>query len=59
MLLIYREHVYKPTLDNEGIAQVIIAKQRNGPTGDVQLAFVKEYASFENLSRRADEPQFS
>lgn len=59
VLLIYREHVYKPTLDNEGIAQVIIAKQRNGPTGDVQLAFVKEYASFENLSRRSDKPQFS
>ena len=52
VLLIYRQHVYKPSLENEGLAQVIVAKQRNGPTGTVDLAFVREYASFENLSRQ-------
>ena len=34
----------------EGIAEIIVAKQRNGPTGMVKLAFVKEYARFENLA---------
>ncbi len=34
----------------DGIAEVIIGKQRNGPVGDVKLAFIKEYARFENLA---------
>ncbi|MCL5031308.1 MAG: replicative DNA helicase [Bacteroidetes bacterium] len=34
----------------EGIAEVIIGKQRNGPTGEIRLAFIKEYARFENLA---------
>jgi replicative DNA helicase len=35
---------------NEGVAEVIIGKQRNGPVGDIRLAFIKEYARFENLA---------
>jgi replicative DNA helicase len=34
----------------EGVAEVIIGKQRNGPTGEIKLAFIKEYARFENLA---------
>jgi replicative DNA helicase len=34
----------------EGVAEVIVGKQRNGPTGKVKLAFIKEYARFENLA---------
>ncbi|MGA1414247.1 MAG: DnaB-like helicase C-terminal domain-containing protein, partial [Candidatus Kapaibacteriota bacterium] len=40
----------------EGTAEIIIAKQRNGPVGDIRLAYLKSYARFENLSIQFDEP---
>jgi replicative DNA helicase len=48
---IYREELYKPDSPQAGIAEINIAKQRNGPTGIVKLRFFKEYTKFENLSR--------
>ena len=48
---IYREEVYNPTDENQGTAELIIGKQRNGPTGMVQLAFLKEFTRFENMWR--------
>ncbi len=49
---IYRDEVYNKAEDNpqRGIAEIIIGKQRNGPTGIVRLFFKKEYTMFENLS---------
>jgi len=55
VVFLYREEYYKPKTDRKGIAEVIISKQRNGPTGQIDLAFVKEYAKFENLSRTPEE----
>jgi replicative DNA helicase len=49
ILLIYREEVYEPNTPRKGIADIIIAKQRNGPTGEVHLTFLGEYTRFENL----------
>jgi len=49
VLFVYREEMYNPTEENEGIAEIIIGKQRNGPTGSIQVAFVKEFTRFENL----------
>lgn len=49
VMMIYREEEYKPSDENRGVAEIIIAKQRNGPTGTVRLAFIKEYTRFENL----------
>ena len=45
---IYREDYYKETEENKGLAELIIAKQRNGPTGTVKMAFLKEFTRFEN-----------
>lgn len=45
---IYREDYYNETDENKGMAELIIAKQRNGPTGTVKLAFLKEFTRFEN-----------
>jgi replicative DNA helicase len=50
ILLIYREEVYDPNTTRKGIADIIIAKQRNGPTGDVQLTFLGQYTKFENYA---------
>jgi replicative DNA helicase len=52
---IFREEFYKKDdEDKKGIAEIIIAKQRNGPIGSVELAFVREYTRFENLFRERD-----
>lgn len=49
--LIYRDEVYSPEDSEEkGVAEINIAKQRNGPTGVVRLAFRGEYTKFENLA---------
>jgi len=54
VLLLYRPEVYEgEDSENAGKAEVIIAKQRNGPTGTVHLAFIKEYTRFENLAPEA------
>jgi replicative DNA helicase len=48
--LIYRDEVYDENSDAKGVAEIIIGKQRNGPTGVVRLAFRGEYTRFENLA---------
>src|SRR5262245_252066 len=52
VMFIYREEEYKPSDENRGIAEIIIGKQRNGPTGTVKLAFIREFTRFENLEWR-------
>ena len=49
VMFIYREEEHKPTDENRGIAEIIVGKQRNGPTGSRKLAFIKEFTRFENL----------
>ncbi|RUM86879.1 MAG: replicative DNA helicase [Thermovibrio sp.] len=50
VLFIHRPEFYKknPEPEEEGVAEIIIAKQRNGPTGTVKLAFIKDLTRFEN-----------
>jgi replicative DNA helicase len=50
ILLIYREEVYDKNTTRKGIADIIVAKQRNGPTGDLQLTFLGQYTKFENYA---------
>lgn len=50
VILLMREEYYNPTEENRGITEVIIAKQRNGPVGNIKLFFKKEMMRFENLA---------
>ncbi len=50
IMMIYREEVYEPDTPRKGIADIIITKQRNGPTGEVHLTFLGKYTRFENLA---------
>lgn len=52
---LYRDDYYDKESESKNIIEIIIAKQRNGPVGTVELAFVKEYNKFVNLERRHDE----
>jgi replicative DNA helicase len=49
VLFIYREEMINPTEENNGMAELIIGKQRNGPIGSVQVAFSKQFTKFDNL----------
>jgi len=57
-MFIFREEQYRsedgqPNQEAEGVAEIIVGKQRNGPTGVVKLAFIKEHTRFENLAQGA------
>ncbi len=52
VVFIHRPEVYQSTHDNDGVAEIIIAKQRNGPTGTVQLRWEKETTRFVNSTGR-------
>lgn len=52
VMFIYRDEYYNPDTERVGIADIIVAKQRNGPTGVVELAFLKEYTKFMTMTRR-------
>jgi len=61
VLFIYRPEIYGILQDRkgnplQGLAEIIIGKQRNGPTGSVKLAFIDEYAKFENPAFIEEEP---
>ena len=57
IMFIYRDEVYNrdETNQNRGIAEVIIGKQRNGPTGIVKLAFQSRFTAFRNLTLNREE----
>ena len=55
VMFIYRDEYYNKDSKKKGIAEVIIAKQRNGPTGTVELAWLPEYTKFADLERNYSE----
>jgi replicative DNA helicase len=53
IMFIYREEVYERDTPRKGIADIIVAKQRNGPVGEFRLTFLGEFTKFENLVAEA------
>lgn len=51
VMFIYRDDYYHPDTDRKGISEIIIAKQRNGPIGTVELAWLPDFTKFANLDR--------
>ena len=51
---IYRDEVYNEDTPDRGVAEIIIAKQRSGPTGIVRLAFSPEFTKFDNLDESVE-----
>ncbi|MCP4197242.1 MAG: hypothetical protein GY762_08830, partial [Proteobacteria bacterium] len=58
ILFVYRDEVYNEETDKRGIAEIIIGKQRSGPTGTLEVRFFQEFTRFENLTN-IDEPDIT
>ena len=58
ILFIYRDEVYKPDTERKGVAEIIIGKQRNGPIGKVEAAFLGQFTRFDNLARGGGEDEY-
>lgn len=51
VMFLYRDEYYNPDTEKKGIAEVILAKQRNGPIGTIELAWMADYGRFANLQK--------
>jgi replicative DNA helicase len=51
VIFLYRDEIYNPESDQRGMAEIIVAKHRNGPTGVTRLAFQGQYTRFANMAR--------
>jgi replicative DNA helicase len=49
-MFVYRDEYYNEESDQQGLAEVILSKHRNGPTGTEKLSFLKRYAKFADLA---------
>lgn len=56
VLFIHRPEYFDPDTDKKGIAEIIVAKHRNGPVGKAELAFLKEYTKFMDLAIEHEQP---
>jgi replicative DNA helicase len=56
VVFLYREEMYDKDTERKGIADIIVAKQRNGPTGDFPLVFLPDHMTFADYAGPALEP---
>ncbi len=58
IVFIYRDEVYNPDSADKGKAEIIVAKQRNGPIGTVPLTFLGQYTRFESYAAQGYSDRF-
>ena len=51
VMFIYRDDYYHPDSDKKGISEIMVAKQRNGPIGTVELVWLPEFTKFANIDK--------
>jgi replicative DNA helicase len=51
VMFIYRDDYYNEDSDQRGLAEIIVSKHRNGPTGTARLAFNERFTKFDNMAR--------
>lgn len=51
VMFIYRDEIYHEDSDQRGLAEIIVSKHRNGPTGTVKLAFLEQFTKFADMAR--------
>ncbi|MFN8016320.1 MAG: replicative DNA helicase [Acidimicrobiia bacterium] len=51
VMFLYRDEVYNPDSESKGVCEIIVGKNRNGPTGTVRLAFLDKFTKFANIAR--------
>jgi replicative DNA helicase len=55
VMFLYRDEYYHPDTEKRGIAEVILAKQRNGPTGTVELVWLDRFTKFADMAKFSEE----
>ena len=55
VMFLYRDEYYHPDTEKKGIAEVILAKQRNGPTGTVELVWLDRFTKFADMAKFSEE----
>jgi replicative DNA helicase len=55
VMALYREEYYKPDTEKKGVAELLLLKNRTGPVGNIEMAFLKQFTRFENLAGRPTE----
>ena len=55
VMFLYRDEVYDTESPDQGMAEVLVAKHRSGPTGRVKLAWLKHYTKFADMSKTSDD----
>ncbi len=55
VMFLYRDEYYHPDTEKKGIAEIILAKQRNGPTGTVELVWLDRFTKFADMAKFSEE----